>query len=117
MLARNLTHAIRDLGRAKRDMARERSLDAAMERSSSCLQNWLASDQSSPSQQAEKHEQMLRMAKALEALPDDQHYVVVEHYWKDRSLAEIAGQLGRSEGAVAGLLHRSLKWLRARLKE
>src|SRR5207247_637444 len=34
ILAHNLTNAARDLGRAKRDVARERSLEAALEQSS-----------------------------------------------------------------------------------
>ena len=41
----------------------------------------------------------------------------VMHYWKSQSLAEIAQHLGRTEAAVAGLLHRGLKQLRAKLRE
>ena len=50
ILARNLANAARDLGRAKRDVARERSLQAALDESASCLEQWLAAEQSSPSQ-------------------------------------------------------------------
>src|SRR5437870_3310258 len=57
MLARNLANAVRDFGRAKRDLAREVSLDAELSTSSARLEEWLAAEQSSPSAQAEKQEQ------------------------------------------------------------
>ena len=37
ILANNLANAVRDLGRAKRDVGRERSLEAALDTSSSRL--------------------------------------------------------------------------------
>jgi len=55
ILARNLAHAVRDLGRSKRDVARERSLEAAVDASSARLEAWLAAEQSSPSQQAARN--------------------------------------------------------------
>jgi RNA polymerase sigma-70 factor (ECF subfamily) len=117
ILARNLAHAVRDLGRAKRDVGRERSLEAALEASSVRLEAWLAAEQSSPSQQAVRHEQLLRLAEALAQLPEAQREAVVLHYWQGRSLAEIGEELGRTPAAVAGLLHRGLKQLRGRLQE
>src|SRR6266446_5641277 len=53
ILARNLAHAVRDFGRDKRDVAREHSLEAALDASSARLEAWLAAEQSSPSQRAE----------------------------------------------------------------
>ena len=114
-LAHNLADALRAFGQAKRDVARERSLEAAVEASSRRLQAWLAADQSSPSQQAERHERAARLAEALAALPDDNREALVLHYCHDLPLADIATQLGRTPAAVAGLLKRGLKQLRARL--
>jgi hypothetical protein len=52
ILAHNLADAGRALGRARRDVARERSLEAVLEESSVRLHGALAADQSSPSQHA-----------------------------------------------------------------
>lgn len=71
ILARTLADAIRDLERARRDLNREHSLEEAMDRSSARLECWLAADQSSPSERADKNEQLLRLAEALCGLPDD----------------------------------------------
>lgn len=117
ILARNLSHAVRDLGRDKRDVKRERSLEAALDASSARLEAWLAAEQSSPSQQAERKEQIVRLADALETLPDAQREALVLHYWQGWTLPEIGSHLGRSSAAVAGLLHRGLKQLRTLLQE
>jgi RNA polymerase sigma-70 factor (ECF subfamily) len=114
-LAHNLADALRAFGQAKRDVARERSLEAAVEASSRRIQAWLAADQSSPSQQAERHERAARLAEALATLPDDNREALVLHYCQDLPLADIAAQLGRTPAAVAGLLKRGLKQLRERL--
>lgn len=115
ILARILAHAIRDLGRAKRDVALERSLEAALGASSARLESWLAGEQPSPSEHADRNEQVVRLAAALESLPDAQREALVLHYWQGRSVAEIGLQLGRSPDAVAGLLKRGIKQLRGRL--
>jgi RNA polymerase sigma-70 factor (ECF subfamily) len=115
-LAHNLADALRAFGQAKRDVNRERSLDAAVEASSRRLAAWLAAEQSSPSQQAQRHERAVLLAEALAALPDDNREALVLHYCEDRPLADIATHLGRTPAAVAGLLKRGLKQLRARLK-
>src|SRR5919205_4310033 len=49
ILAHNLANALRDLGRLKRDVAREQSLEEAIDRSSARLEGWLQADQDSPS--------------------------------------------------------------------
>jgi len=117
ILARNLANAVRDLGRAKRDVARERSLEAALENSSLRLQAWLAAEQSSPSQQAARQEDVVRLAEALTRLPEAQREAVFLRHVQGYSLAEIAQQLNRSKAAVAGLLHRGLEQLRGLLQE
>ena len=117
ILARVLSNAVRDLSRDKRDLGRERSLEAALEASSARLEAWLAADQSSPSESVERHEQLLRLAEALAELPHDQREAVTLHHLQGWSLAELAKHLDRSESAVAGLLHRGFKKLRDILHE
>jgi RNA polymerase sigma-70 factor (ECF subfamily) len=117
MLAYNLADAIRSLGRAKRDMARERSLQAALEESSARIDAWLAADQSSPSEQAERNEQAVRLAAALATLPEAQREALVLRHCQGWSLADISRHLERSPAAVAGLLKRGAKQLRLLLQE
>jgi RNA polymerase sigma-70 factor (ECF subfamily) len=112
ILVRNLTDEVRKLAAGKRDLARERSLEQAVEQSSASLAGWLAGDQSSPSQQAVRQEQMLELAAALAQLPDDQRTALELHHLEGLSLAEVGQQMQRSKESVAGLLFRGLKRLR-----
>jgi RNA polymerase sigma-70 factor (ECF subfamily) len=113
ILAHNLANAARDLGRARRDVERERSLEA----SSARLEAWLAAEQSSPSQRAARNEDLLRLAEALEGLPDAQREAVMLHHLHGWTLDEVGRHLARGPAAVAGLIKRGLKQLRQRLQE
>src|SRR5262249_21307121 len=106
VLARTLADAVRDLERAKRDIGRERALQNAVDQSASALEAWLAADQSSPSEKAERNEQLVRLADALCRLPDATREAVVLKHCRDWTLAAIAEHLGRTPSAVASLLHR-----------
>jgi RNA polymerase sigma-70 factor (ECF subfamily) len=117
ILARNLANAVRDLGRARRDVKRERSLDAVLEESASGLEAWLAAEQATPSQQAEEEERAVRLAEALARLPAAQREAVVLRYWLRAPLVEIGQRLQCSTAAVTGLLHRGLKNLRQHLHD
>jgi RNA polymerase sigma-70 factor (ECF subfamily) len=112
ILANTLTDALREFGRAKRDLGREQSLEAALADSVQSLQGLLGTPPSSPSRQAMRHEDLLRLAQALEQLPEDQRTVVEMHHLQEKSVADIGRALERSEAAVAGLLRRGLKRLR-----
>lgn len=65
----------------------------------------------SPSRDLVRHEESLRLAEALEKLPEDQRHAI-ELRLQGRTLAETAEFLGRSKPAVAGLLHRAQVGLR-----
>jgi RNA polymerase sigma-70 factor (ECF subfamily) len=111
-LANNIRDAIRMARRQKRNAERDRSLEEALERSSVRLAGCLAVDQSSPSGQAVRNEELLSLADALLALPDAQREAVVLHHVQGWTLSEVAQQLHRTDAAVAGLLHRGLRRLR-----
>jgi RNA polymerase sigma-70 factor (ECF subfamily) len=117
ILVRNLAQALREFGRAKRDLSRVESLQGAVDASSARLEAWLAAEQSSPSQRAQQNEQALLLAQALEQLPDAQRDALVMQHWQGLSLAEIGEQLDRSPEAVAGLSKRGLKQLRHLMRE
>jgi RNA polymerase sigma-70 factor (ECF subfamily) len=112
ILANNLADAIRGLVRAKRNIARERSLDEQIGDSFSRADGWLAAVQASPIQQVVLAEELLHMADALRRLPEAQREAIVLHHLQGLPLAEVGAQLGISSAAVAGLLHRGLKGLR-----
>ena len=110
ILANTLIDATRKF---QRELDLEQHLEQQLSNSSARLEAWLAAEQSSPSQKAQHNEQVARLAEAMEELPDAQREALVLHYWQGQSLAEIGEQLGRTPAAVAGLLHRGLKQLRA----
>jgi len=116
VLANNLTDEVRKLTAAARAVDREQSLERALGASSARIEAWLAAEQSSPSQQAMREEEVSRLAVALAQLPDDQRTAVELHHLQGLPLAEVAAQLGRTKGATAALLFRGLKKLRQLLE-
>jgi RNA polymerase sigma-70 factor (ECF subfamily) len=116
ILANNLADALRTVGRAKRDVSREQSIERDLEKSSMRMGDWLAANQSSPSHKVQREERCLVLAAALAELPQSQKEAVLLRYSQDRPLTEIAQQLGRTPASVVGLLQRGLKALRDRLE-
>jgi RNA polymerase sigma-70 factor (ECF subfamily) len=116
-LANNLTDEIRRLGSRGQERVDERSLEQALEASSARLEAWLAREESTPGRGAVRREQLARLAEALLRLPDDQRLAVELHHLQGLSLADVGHRLGRSREAVAGLVFRGLKGLRALLTE
>ena len=117
ILARNIAHAARDLRRDKRDLARERSLEASLADSSLCLAGLVAGNDSAPDQKAERSEFFVQLGNAVENLPSAQREAIILKYWHKLTLAQIGQRLDRSVEAVAGLLHRGLRRLRTTLPE
>ena len=115
-LGNNLADELRKLQADKRGAARARSLEDALSDSSARLEAWLVAEQSSPSQRAQRGEDLVRLAAALEELPPEQRVAVERHHLQGAPLAAIAEELGCSKAAVAGLLYRALKHLRRRLE-
>jgi RNA polymerase sigma-70 factor, ECF subfamily len=116
ILARNLANLGRDFTRAKRDVRREAAPPTDPDASDARLQA-LAAGISSPSLHADRSEQLIRLAAALQQLPPAQREAVELRYLAALPLAAIAERTGKSAAAVAGLLHRGLARLRELLRE
>jgi RNA polymerase sigma-70 factor (ECF subfamily) len=117
ILANQMAESARRFAAGRREAGREVSLEANLEDSSARLEACLADHLSSPSERAERQEQLLRLAGALARLPADQQQAVELHHLKGYPVAEAARQMDRSKGAVVGLLYRGLKKLRELLTE
>ena len=73
--------------------------------------------ESSTSTDLEEVEHRARLFSAVAKLPEDQRRVIVMRFADEKSIREIAHELGRSEGAVKQLQFRGLENLRNRLDE
>jgi len=116
ILGNNLADELRRVRAQVRDVGRERSLEEALQASSARLEAWLAAEQSSPSERLIRQEQLLQLSSALAQLPEDQRIAVELHHLLGLPVAEVAGRMERSPGAVGQLLVRGLKRLRGLLK-
>jgi RNA polymerase sigma-70 factor (ECF subfamily) len=103
ILANGLAEALRRNTAAVRDVGLEQSLEAALTESAVRL---------SPSEQAHRNEQLVRLAAALGELPEDQRRAVELRHLRGLPLAEVSRQMGRSSRTVAGLLLRGMRRLR-----
>jgi RNA polymerase sigma-70 factor (ECF subfamily) len=117
ILAHQLVDTTRRFAAAGRDVFREQSLEEAVQQSAVRLGSWLATGSPSPEQRAARQEDLLRLARALAELPQDQRNAVEMKHLQGCSLEAISQHLGRSKAAVAGLLHRGVAQLRTRLRE
>jgi RNA polymerase sigma-70 factor (ECF subfamily) len=116
-LGNNVKDRLRHLYADCRDVRRKASLQAALDESSARLDRWLQADQTPPAVQAQRREQGARVAAALEQLREDEKEALILQCWHGWTLAEVAAQLGRSPGAVAGLVHRGIKKLKTLLSD
>ena len=113
ILAANLADLLRHyLGTQGRDVRLEREIRDALDQSSVLLDRALMSPQSSPSQQAERREQGVLLADALDQLPDDYRDVLVLRHLEGLAFPEVARRMGRSVDSVEKLWMRGLARLR-----
>jgi RNA polymerase sigma-70 factor (subfamily 1) len=117
MLVNNLLEEIDRWRTGRRDVRLEQTLQAASDESSCRLQNWLAVEDSSPSERLGRQEGALRLLEALSKLDVRQREALILQKYHGWTLAEIAEHLGCTAGAVAGLHARGLKELRKHLPD
>lgn len=112
ILANVVADEVRRARAGKRDIAVEQALDEMLTESSLRLEEFLATGVATPLEQAQRSEELLGLAAAIERLPEDQRDVVIHRDLLGTAVAEIAESLGKSPKAVAGLLLRGRRRLR-----
>ena len=108
---RQLQDAVKALTRKKRGGDRKQVTGG--DDSKLQLLDILAGNESTASRQMSRKESVQALHVSIAELPEDYRLVILLRYFEGRSLAEIAQELDRSEGAVRGLLDRA----RAKLRE
>jgi RNA polymerase sigma-70 factor, ECF subfamily len=117
MLVNNLLEEIDRWRAGRRDARLEQPLEAAAAESSCRLQNWLAVDDTTPSEGMVRQEEALRLLEALSKLDPRQREALILQKYHGWKLEQIAEHLGCTTGAVAGLHARGLKELRKHLPD
>ena len=113
ILAAKVANLLRHyLGTQGRDVRLERELAADLDNSSRMLGHELVASISSPSQQADRREQGVLLADALEKLPPDYRDVLVLRHLEGLSFPEVAQRMERSVDSVQKLWLRGLARLR-----
>jgi RNA polymerase sigma-70 factor (ECF subfamily) len=106
---------LRKDGAARCDPRREQTIHDAAGDEDTPLAAYLAASQPGPSTLAVRKEELLRLAAAVDQLPDAERDAVIAHYILELPLAEVAARMGRTVKGVAGLLYRGKERLRASL--
>jgi RNA polymerase sigma-70 factor (ECF subfamily) len=117
ILVRNLADQAKQHRSQKRDVRREESLEAMLDRSSQDVQAALATGLSSPSARLRRRERAVLLADTLAALPPDYREVIVLRHLEHLKFDEVGARMGRSSGAVRMLWARALERLNAILEE
>jgi RNA polymerase sigma-70 factor (ECF subfamily) len=112
ILVRNLTDMTRRYRRDARQVSRERSLDAMLDRSSQAMSRMLAGNLTSPSQSVSRREMRVVLADAMAALPEDYREVLFLRNLQELDWEEVARRMNRTPGAVRMLWTRALRELR-----
>jgi RNA polymerase sigma-70 factor (subfamily 1) len=117
MFLNNLLDRIERERAEKRDYRREEALEDALGASSCSVRKGLAADTDGPVEHAEAIERAARLADALTHLSEREREALILQKYHGWTLERIAGQLGCTTGAVAGLHARGLKRLGQLLSE
>lgn len=108
----NLMDAIRAQLRQSRDVAKEQHFCGSLEESAIRLEEWVVADETSPSVRFDRQQRAVRLAAAIESLPEAQRDAIVMRYSQSLRISDIATEMNKSTVAVAGLLKRATAKLR-----
>ena len=113
ILAGTLANVVRRyLGTQARDLNLEQQLANDLDQSSCALANILVDPNSSPSQQAIRGEQSLKVTEALSRLPEDYQTVLILRHLEGLTFPQVAERMERSLDSVEKLWLRGLTKLR-----
>ena len=112
-----LVDFVREQGAAKRDPRMEQTIHDAAGEWDTPLAAYLTASESGPRTGMMRQEELLRLATAVDQLPEAERDAVIAHYILELPLAEVAVRLERSEKGVAGLLFRGKRRLRELLSD
>jgi RNA polymerase sigma-70 factor (ECF subfamily) len=116
ILVRTLANQAKHHRARGRDLRRQESLEAALDRSSLAVQAALAAPSAvSPSVRAVRREEAVLLANALERLPTDYRDVFILRNLEHVPIEEIAARMGRSVNAIRKLWTRAMLALRREL--
>jgi RNA polymerase sigma-70 factor (ECF subfamily) len=118
ILLRNLIDRLRHYyGTQQRDVRMERSLEDSLAHSSQLLRDVLIDQKESPSGCAERREESVLVANALEQLPAHYRDVLVYRHLQELPFEEVARRMDRSLDSVEKLWVRALAAVRAQLRK
>lgn len=117
ILARNIADLARRYRSGSRRVSLEVPLDEAIRASDHALSNFVAGEESSPSQAFQRRETAVVVADALAALNADHREVIILRSIEERDWPEIAEKMGRTPDAVRILWARALRQLKPRIEE
>ena len=109
-LKHNLLDAVKSAQSLKHDVGRKLRA-CELEESFLKLDALLVADQTTPSQVAQRNEQMSELLAALQQLSENQRKAIICRHLQGLSLKATADMLGFTESRTAGLLHRGRKSL------
>src|SRR5262245_8804208 len=101
----------------KRDPRREQAIGDAVTDGDTPLAAYLTASRPGPCTLAVQCEELLRLAAAVDQLPDAERDAVIAHYILELPLVEVAARLGRTEKGAAGLVFRGKQRLRKLLAD
>jgi RNA polymerase sigma-70 factor, ECF subfamily len=113
ILRRNLANLTRQFRAEKRKVARERPLDSNA--SNDIRSTDLPAAGQSPSSFFVRKEEIERLTRAVNRLPEDYRRAIMLRYWEHRSFEEIGRTLGRSAEAARKLWARAIERLELEL--
>jgi RNA polymerase sigma-70 factor (ECF subfamily) len=116
ILVRSLTDFQKGFLRHRRNVARERSLESDVDRSSAMLRNMIPSAGSSPSRESQRRESAALVADALAELEPEDSEVVILRSLHELDWNAIGAKTGRSPDAARMLWARAMQRVGGLLK-